>query len=156
MTDGPRDPAAEFVERFATEMTESGLPRMASRVLARLLAADEGACTSAELVESLQASPAAISGAVRYLSQLRLVARDRRPGERRDTYRLHDKVWYEALGMRDDELSRWAALSREGVAAVGRDSPAGQRLEETARFFEFLRTELAAMMERWRQQRDLG
>jgi DNA-binding transcriptional regulator GbsR (MarR family) len=143
--------AGEFVERFASVMTAAGMPRMPARVFARLLADDRGACTAAELAESLQASPAAISGATRYLIQVRLVAKDRLPGERRDTFRLHSTVWYEVMGTRDDELARWAEVSREGVAAVGHDTAAGRRLEETARFFDFLRTELAGLMDRWRE-----
>jgi DNA-binding transcriptional regulator GbsR (MarR family) len=143
--------AGQFVERFASVMTQAGMPRMPARVFARLLAEDEGACTAAELAESLQASPAAISGATRYLTQVRLVAKDRLPGERRDTYRLYNKVWYEVMGSRDEELARWSEVSREGVVAVGPDTAAGQRLDETARFFDFLRTELAGLMERWRQ-----
>ena len=43
------------------------MPRLASRVFARLLADDDGRMTAAELTESLDVSPAAISGAVRYL-----------------------------------------------------------------------------------------
>jgi len=144
-------PAVSAVERFAVVMTESGIPRMPARVFARLLVDDDGACTAAELSESLQASPAAISAAVRYLIQVRLVMKDRLPGERRDTYRLHSKAWYEVMGTRGEELVRWAEASRDGVAAVGRDTPAGQRLEETARFFDFLRIELVDMMERWRR-----
>lgn len=63
-----------FVERFAADLTEAGMQRMASRVFACLLASEEGALTSAELSERLQASPAAISGAVRYLAQVNMIS----------------------------------------------------------------------------------
>jgi hypothetical protein len=47
-------------------------------------------------------------------------------------------------------LGRWERALREGAAALGPDSPAGRRLEETREFFAFLREELPALMERWR------
>ena len=45
--------------------TDWGFPRMPSRVLITLMAADEEALTAAELAGRLGVSPAAISGAVR-------------------------------------------------------------------------------------------
>ncbi|HET9650172.1 MAG TPA: MarR family transcriptional regulator [Microlunatus sp.] len=147
-----RDAADGFVERFATAMVHSGMPRMPARVFAHLLSQDSGAATAAELTERLQASPAAISGAVRYLIQVRLVARSHRPGERRDVYQLFSDHWYEMLGNRDAELGEWSALGREGAATLGRDTPAGRRLDETAHFFDFLRTELADVLTRWRRE----
>ena len=69
------DPAiARFVERFALTLLETGLPRMPARVFAALLIAPDARLTAAELAERLQVSPAAISGAVRYLVQVRMVA----------------------------------------------------------------------------------
>jgi hypothetical protein len=143
---------AAFIERFATAMVDSGMPRMPARVFAVLLSEDDGAATAAQLSERLTASPAAVSGAVRYLMQVRLVRKERGPGERFDTYRLHNEVWYEAIYNREHLLTGWSSMSREGVAAVGASSPAGQRLEETARFFEFLQEEVEALMDRWRAQ----
>lgn len=63
-----------FVERFAADLTEAGMQRMASRVFACLLASEDGALTSVELSERLQASAAAISGAVRYLAQVGMIS----------------------------------------------------------------------------------
>lgn len=141
-----------FVERFAAGMVASGMPRMAARVFALLLSRDEGAATAAELGDALQASPAAVSGAVRYLIQVHLVTRSHRPGDRRDVYRLYGDHWYEIVGNREHDLHEWARLSREGVDAVGLTTPAGRRLDETARFFEFLATEMSQVMERWRRE----
>jgi DNA-binding transcriptional regulator GbsR (MarR family) len=146
----------DFVERFAAGMVASGMPRMASRVFALLLARDDGSATSAELATALQASPAAISGAVRYLIQLHLVTRAHRPGERRDVYRLMSDDWYEMVGHREHELQQWAKLSREGIDVVGADTRAGRRLEETARFFEFLVNEIPSVLERWRNEARAG
>jgi DNA-binding transcriptional regulator GbsR (MarR family) len=147
-----RRPADDFVEGFAAVMVASGMPRMASRVFAALLSRDDGSATSAELSAALRASPAAISGAVRYLIQVHLVTRAHQPGERHDVYRLLSDDWYEMVGHREHELQQWAKQSREGVDVVGADSPAGRRLEETARFFEFLVEEIPGVLERWRTE----
>ena len=146
------DAAARFVEDFAAVMVESGLPRIAARVFAYLLAADEASATAAELADRLQVSPAAVSGAVRYLIQVRLVSRDRLPGQRKDTYRVGNDLWYEALGTRDQELARWAEMTRRGADSVGRETAAGRRLGETSDFFDFLRVELAEVTRRWKER----
>ncbi|MEU8779439.1 MarR family transcriptional regulator [Streptomyces sp. NPDC048606] len=154
-TAGVRDEEAvsRFVERFAAQLTEAGMQRMASRVFAQLLASDEGAMTSAELGRALRISPAAVSGAVSYLTQVSMVSREREPGSRRDRYVLHNELWYETFTRRDQILTLWEKTLREGVAGLGADSPAGTRIAESAAFFEFLQDELQGMMDRWRTHR---
>ncbi|TLQ48283.1 MarR family transcriptional regulator [Streptomyces marianii] len=156
MTEKARDAEAvsRFVERFAAQLVEAGMTRMPARVFAALLSSDSGALTSAELGEQLQVSPAAVSGAVRYLAQQHMVSREREPGSRRERYRVHSDQWYEALTNRDAVLKRWAESLREGVTSLGAETPAGRRLEETVAFFDFIRDELTAMMERWREHRE--
>src|SRR6185436_10524901 len=68
---------AEFVERFALLLDEAGMPRMPARVFAAILADDGGRLTARELAERLSVSPAAISGAVRYLTQAGMIERGR-------------------------------------------------------------------------------
>ncbi|MET9393393.1 MarR family transcriptional regulator [Streptomyces sp. NPDC006624] len=145
---------SRFVESFAAQLVEAGMPRMPSRVFAALLSSDEGSLTSADLGERLRISPAAVSGAVRYLAQTHMVSREREPGSRRERYRVHGDQWYEALTNRDAVLKRWEGALREGVTSLGPDTPAGRRLSETLAFFEFLEGELAALMERWRVHRE--
>ncbi|MCX3287056.1 MarR family transcriptional regulator [Streptomyces sp. NEAU-H22] len=145
---------SRFVESFAAQLVEAGMTRMPARVFAALLSSDAGSMTSAELGEQLRISPAAVSGAVRYLAQTHMVSREREPGSRRERYRVHGNQWYEALTNRDAILKRWEAALREGVISLGADTPAGRRLSETLAFFEFFDGELAALMERWRVHRD--
>ena len=66
------DNGMRFVEDFALLLTETGVPRMPARVFACVLADDSGGLTAADLAERLQVSPAAISGAVRWLMQMHL------------------------------------------------------------------------------------
>src|SRR5262245_20868808 len=135
-----------FVERFAAELVEAGMQRMAARVFAALLASETGVLSAAELGERLQASPAAVSGAVRYLAQVGMLTREREPGSRRERYRVHSDQWYETFTRRDQVLVRWEHTLRAGVDALGPDTAAGQRIAETAAFFDFLQKELVDMM----------
>jgi DNA-binding transcriptional regulator GbsR (MarR family) len=145
-----------FIERFALNLVEAGMPRMPARVFAAVLIADDGRRTAAELADQLGVSPAAISGAVRYLTQLRLVSREREPGERVDHYRVTSDTWYEAITRRDQMVERWMQDLADGIKAVGPDTPAGARLEETRQFFGFLLDEVPQMLERWRARRSGG
>lgn len=149
-----REAISQFVERFAAQLVEAGMARMPARVFACLLASDSGVLTSAELGERLQISPAAVSGAIRYLAQVDMVSREREPGSRRDRYRVHSDQWYEALARRENVLTRWEGTLRDGVESLGATTPAGRRLNETVVFFEFLQKELPVLLERWRDHRD--
>ncbi|MFF8957988.1 GbsR/MarR family transcriptional regulator [Streptomyces sp. NPDC014894] len=143
-----------FVERFAGQLVEAGMARMPARIFAALLASDSGAMNSAELSAQLRISPAAVSGAVRYLAHVGMVSREREPGSRRERYRVHSNQWYEALGNRDQIIKKWEDTMREGVASLGTDSAGGRRLAETLEFFQFLQKELPLMLERWREHRE--
>lgn len=146
--------ASRFVERLAAEMTEAGMQRMASRVFAALLASETASMTSAELAEQLQISPAAVSGAIRYLNQVSMVSRERDPGTRRERYVLHNELWYETFTKRDHTLTRWERVLRDGVETLGPDTAAGRRTAETADFFAFLQTEMLGIMDRWRAHKE--
>jgi DNA-binding transcriptional regulator GbsR (MarR family) len=142
---------AGFRERFAQIMVESGMPRMAARVYAALLVTDSGKLSAAELAEQLGVGAPAISGAVKYLMRVRLVERGREPGTRHDFCRIHEHTWSHFISQSDPMLVRVQAGADEGTALLGLDSPAGQRLEETRRFFAFMREEIKQSMAKWSQ-----
>ncbi|MDI3420348.1 GbsR/MarR family transcriptional regulator [Streptomyces luteolus] len=153
-TERDEEAVARFVENFAAVFVDAGIQRMPARVFAALLSSDAGAMSSAELGEQLQVSPAAVSGAVRYLSQQHMVSREREPGTRRERYRVHNNQWYEALANRDQIMKRWEEALREGVNSLGSETPAGRRMAETQAFFEFVGQELPLLLERWRERRE--
>ena len=150
---GPKDPLFGYIERFASVLVAAGIPPMPARVFVALMVTDSGRLTAAELAEMLRISPAAVSGAVRYLIQLGLVHKERVPGSRRDYYRMPDDVWHDMLRLRDQVMTRWTALVREGIDLVGPDTPAGARLAENAAFFEFVAKELPEVLTRWDEYR---
>lgn len=141
------DEIVRFVERFASTLTAAGFPRLAARVFATLLVSDQGRMTAAELADGLHASTGGVSGAVRYLVQLRLIRTERDPGTRRHVY-VVDGSWYEATATANPLLENGEADLREGIAILG-DSPAVERLNETLELIQFLQAETQAMMRRW-------
>ncbi len=142
-----------FVERFAAALNQSGFPRMPARVFAALIASESGTLTAAELAALLKVSPAAISGAVGYLVQVNLASRETEPGSRREHYRVNNEVWYEAIASKDRTLEQCERSLREGFEAVGRHTPAGERIAETIAFLEFLQAELPKLLHEWRRRR---
>jgi predicted transcriptional regulator len=146
-----RDSAAvrQFIQRFASLLADAGMPRMPARIFVALLTADTSRRTAEELAGLLQASPAAVSGGVRYLIQVGLVSRQTEPGSRRHVYVMPDNVWHEVLRVRDGIMMRWADAMRGGAEVLGVSTPAGERLAESAMYFDFVSTELPLMLDRW-------
>ena len=130
--------------------------RNGPRVAAFPLTTDSGRLTSAELAARLQISPAAVSGAVRYLIQVGMARRESEPGSRRHYYRAPDNVWDEVIGIRDHLMARWTGVLRDGVAILGAGTPAGERVADSVRFFEFVSTELPHVIRKWRERGPVG
>ncbi|MFI5913575.1 MarR family transcriptional regulator [Dactylosporangium sp. NPDC051541] len=132
-----RSAADGFANRFAALMVESGLNRMAARVLTAIVTTDAGALTAAELVARLRVSPASVSKSIAYLEALDIVRRER-PAGRRERYVIDDDVWLRTGLTSARAHAKWAAAAREGAALHGPDTPAGVRLERMGRFFDDL------------------
>ena len=156
---GGRDAAAAedrifgYIERFAAVLVAAGFPPMPARVFVALVISEDARLTAADLATTLRISPAAVSGAVRYLIQVGLVHKERVPGSRRDYYRMPGNMWDDLLRMRDQVMSRWGALVREGIDLVGPDTAAGARMAEQAAFLEFATREMAGLLTRWEKYR---
>jgi DNA-binding transcriptional ArsR family regulator len=148
------DAVHRFVEQMAMTMADFGFPRMPGRVLFALLTAEEDGLTAADIGERLGVSPAAISGSVRYLSQVGLIVREPVRGSRRDRYRLPDNPWYEATVGKGHVYREVADLAIGGVDALGGpDTAAGARIAEMVDFFRFLQAEMINIFDRWRESR---
>ena len=142
-----------FVERFALVLNGAGMARMPARAFVALLISDAGRMTAGELAEALRVSPAAISGAVRYLLDAGFVQREREPGARADTYAISDDVWSEMYFRRLLQVPSWERAVHEGIDLLPPGSPGRTRLEETESFFAFVRAELPKLMEKWSRSR---
>ena len=133
-------------------LTNAGMQRTSARTFAALLASESGRLTAKEIGEVLQLSPAAVSGAVRYLEHARLARRRREPGQRSDHFELGDDFWYEAMASNEALYDELGVAMSQGIAALG-PSEARDRLEETRDFFEYVRKEMPALIDRWRATR---
>ncbi|GAA4419655.1 helix-turn-helix domain-containing protein [Actinokineospora soli] len=128
---------AEYEEAFTTVLMASGLSKMASRVLTCLFTTDAGSLTAAQLTQRLQVSPASISKAVAFLEGQSLVRRER-DERRRDRYVVDDELFYQATIASARANDQLVATARRGVAVLGPDTPAAARLENIARFLDFI------------------
>jgi DNA-binding transcriptional regulator GbsR (MarR family) len=146
---------ARAVEQLGRTMETMGLARMPARVFAFILADDGSAHTAAELARGLGVSPAAISGAVRYLTGTHLVVRERNPTGRGDLFRVRDgDVWgtiHAAQLPRMDHVVESVA----GAAELLSPGSAGRaRLDETVQYLTFVREDARAHDTRWRAWRE--
>jgi DNA-binding transcriptional regulator GbsR (MarR family) len=148
---GQRDDEAvqRYAEGFGNLLADTGWPRMSARVFAAVLASADGRMTSAELCEQLQASPAAVSGAVRYLLQMRLATREREPGSRRDVYVVQDDFWYESMMRQDRFLPRWEDVLGQLIDVLEPGSDSHRRVSSTLGFLAFIQEEVEGLSERW-------
>lgn len=148
------DAVLRFVEQFALILSEAGMPRMAARVFAYVLADDAERYTASELAAGLRVSLAAISGAVRQLVQLGLLGKEREPGSRSDHYRVYDDdVWYAITTQRTAILDHQIDFLTEGLKLLDVARPGGRRVRETLEFYRFMQVEILRSLERWREHR---
>jgi len=147
-----RDPEAvrAYEETFTAVLMQSGLPKMTARVLVALYTADAGSLTASELVRSLQVSPASVSKAVAFLENQGLIRREREEG-RRERYFADDDVWYQSMIAAARSHTLLVETARQGVGILGPDSPAAARLENIARFMDFVSESLARAAEQARE-----
>jgi DNA-binding transcriptional regulator GbsR (MarR family) len=138
-----------YEDAFAAVFMQSGLPRMTARVLACLYTADAGGLTAAELVQRLQVSPAAVSKAIAFLESLTHVRRER-DERRREHYVVDEDVWYQSMMASARNTAQLVAIAREGIGVLGPGTPAASRLENVARFVDFVSTALAQAAEQAR------
>lgn len=143
-----------FVEHMGSVLTAAGMPRLPSRVFARLLVDEDGRMTAAELSIGLEVSPAAISGAVRYLSQVHLIRRERERGSRKDVYVVMDDAWHDAMLENERVYASLRAVLVEGLQATsGADTPSGHRLSLSVAFLDFLTEEMRDIAARWEERK---
>jgi len=143
-----------FVERLGSTFTEAGFPRLPARVFSCLLATESGRMTATELADSLEVSPAAVSGAVNYLAGLHLIHRERERGSRRDVYVVRDDAWHDMMLNSARIYDPFIRALADGVATVGGEaSRAGARLALSVEFLKFISVEVAGIGERWEARR---
>ncbi|WP_435054272.1 helix-turn-helix domain-containing protein [Nonomuraea angiospora] len=146
-----RDPEEmrEFAERLVETLVQTGVQRMASRVLACLYITDTGALTAKDLARRLQVSPASISTAVAYLEEQELIRRDRDPRSRRELYSVDNALWYRSFLASAQRNFLLAETARDGARILGATTPAGARCEFVGEFLRRTGEDILQTAERW-------
>ncbi|MFD6424051.1 helix-turn-helix domain-containing protein [Streptomyces sp. NPDC060198] len=140
-----------YEETFTDILVQSGLSRMMARILVCLYTTDAGSVTASELVRRLQVSPATVSKSIAYLESQGLVRRERDEG-RRERYVADDDVWYQSVMASARSTAQLAEVARQGVGVLGPGTPAAHRMENIARFTDFVSESITRAAE---QARDI-
>ncbi|MEU2250149.1 helix-turn-helix domain-containing protein [Streptomyces sp. NPDC019224] len=130
------DEVGAYEEALTTVLLASGAPLMMSRVLAALCISDTGSLTAGELSAHLKVSPASVSKAVAFLETQSMVRRQREG--RRERYVIDDDIMHQSMMASARSTAQVAATAREGVPVLGADTAAGTRLENMARYLDFV------------------
>ncbi|MFH8668548.1 helix-turn-helix domain-containing protein [Streptomyces anulatus] len=141
----------DYEELFTTVVMASGMPLMMSRVLSCLTLTDSGSLTAPELAQRLQVSPASISKAIAFLESQGMVRRER-DERRRERYIVDDDIWYQSMMVSARATAQLVETARQGVDVLGPGTPAAVRMENVARFLDFVSEGIARAAE---QARDI-
>lgn len=146
----------KYVERMGGALTDAGLARLPSRVFAALTVDEDGRMTSAEIAEALGISAASVSSAIKVLTHISFVHRERERGSRRDVYVVDDDAWLRAMMQQDTTYRPMLVALEDGIAGLPAHSPARHRLVMMREFLLFMEAEIEGIARRWRtRQRQL-
>jgi len=143
-----------FVEEAGIVFEQTGLPRMAGRVLGRLLISDPPHQSTNEMAEALMTSIGTISTATRHLIQFGLVERFYLPGVRHGHFRIQTDAWKHMIRRGIvDEIKLIRQLVKHGLELLAdKPHPTPKRLAEMLAVYTFLEREFPALLERWEQE----
>jgi hypothetical protein len=142
------DAATAFVTELTAALTETGMPRTAAGVLARLFTSDTGSHTAAELARHLQVSAATISHAVAQLHQHGLIRRGRDGHSRRHRYFLDENAGVRSAVVSVRANQRLATTVLRGADVFGSDTAVGTRLATAGQFLEQLGNDILRATEK--------
>jgi len=142
-----------FVEEVGIFFEQTGMPRMAGRILGWLLISDPPHQSPDELAASLMASKGSISTMTRLLIRIGLIERLSLPGVRHDYFRLRPGAWQHLIKESQEQIACVKRLAERGLDLLkGRDTMSRQWLEEMRDTYAFFDREFPALMARWEQE----
>jgi len=144
-----------FVEEVGIVFEQTGLPRMAGRILGWLLITDPPHQSMEQLTEALMASKGSISIMTRHLIQIGLIERLSLPGVRHDYFRIRPDAWQHMIrrGL-EDEIRMIRQLAENGLELLKDKTPPTRKwLAEMRDVYTFLEQEFSTLVERWEQKR---
>ncbi|HEX4812366.1 MAG TPA: helix-turn-helix domain-containing protein [Nonomuraea sp.] len=143
----------QAAERLALALTEGGMQRMPARTLAVFLFTDAETVTMGDIADRLGVSAGSVSGAVKTLLSVGLIERLPAPGSRREHYRVRDDAWPTLFTKQNTVLRVLLEAAETGIATTAPGDPAHERLGRMRDFYQFLLSELPALLRRWQQER---
>jgi len=141
----------QFAEDVGIVFEQTGMPRMAGRILGWLFISDPPHQSTEQLTKALLASKGSMSTMTRLLIQLGLIERLSLPGVRHDFFRLRSDAWQHMVGRGlTDEIKMFRQLTEHGLELLGDRAPNNQKwLKEMLDVYTFLEREFPALLERW-------
>lgn len=143
-----------YAEEVGIFFEQSGMPRMAGRVLGWLMVAEPPYQTMNDLTEALQASKGSISTMTRLLIQVGLIEKTSLPGRRRIYFRIKTVSWDEKMKESLTQTTAFRQLAERGLQMVSGKQESNRRwLEELRDMYAFFEQELPSLVERWQKEK---
>ena len=153
MNDNRQAEEKQFVEEVGIVFEQTGLPRMAGRILGWLLIVDPPHQSTDELADALMASKGSISTVTRLLIQIGLIERLSLPGVRHGYFRIKPGASHQLLKDSLNQTTTFRQLLERGLELLeGKAHTNRQSLEEMHDLYAFLEREFPALLERWGQE----
>ena len=153
MNDERQPEEKRFVEDVGIFFEQTGLPRMAGRILGWLLISDPPHQTTGELTETLMASKGSISTMTRLLIRIGLIERISLPGQRHDYFRIKPSASHQLLKDSLSQTTAFRQLTERGLELTeGKTQLNRQWLEEMRDMYIFFEREFPTLVERWEQE----
>lgn len=136
-----------FIEDMGLFCEQTGLTRMAGRILGVLLISDPEDQSLNDICDALGVSKSAVSTTTRMLMNEGLVEQVPSPVPRRDYYRFRKGGWMGFLRKRMEILAAIHDITDRGLALLdGKDDSLKSRLNEAHEVFEFVDSEFPGWM----------
>ena len=154
MRDNRQAEEQSFVEEVGLVFEQTGLPRMAGRILGWLLISDPPHQSTAQLTDALLASKGSISTMTRHLIHMGLIERLSLHGVRHDYFRIKPGATHQLLKGSLSQTTSFRQLMERGLKLTEGKAPLTQQwLEEMRDMYAFFEREFPAMLERWEQEK---
>ncbi|MFC2020485.1 GbsR/MarR family transcriptional regulator [Chloroflexota bacterium] len=142
-----------FAEEVGIFFEQTGMPRMAGRILGWLMVSEPPHQTTAELAQALQASMGSISTMTRLLIRIGLIERINLPGQRRDCFCIKTGAWHQMLRDSLTQTTAFRQLAERGLELIDDKAHLNRRwIEEMHDMYIFFERELPALFERWEEE----
>ncbi len=147
------EPIARFVEQMGLICEADNLPRIAGRLFG-LLIVEDGAYSLRQLADRLQVSRASVSTNARILTEIGIVERAPKPGDRQGYYQLASNPFHRMLTGKVRALQHAQTVFSEAAESFpAKRETAKRRLREMAEFHRTAAEIVSELIERSSQQR---